>query len=448
MHALLVTVDLETAPWTRRPINNMQSFSATLAALAYLASVGLSYSTKAPRYDTAVSVPALWGGVGFFFNITVGTPPQSLTVLSDWTWVALFVRSGRCQDGYDPSLCDAAGQSYFNEKASGTFQNTSLPQLDWPVTAFSPYFTVDYGSDTVCVGKVCTPNTDFQLSDFPYNGSLVPAEPFGGIYGLAPVTAQVNSSFYTANYQAWKSGTLGPQVGWHACSALSSLTTCSGGDALFVFGGTDTAMYDTNDLEFYSVVGPSWLNSAFYPYTPPKDNYWSTAWTGSWVGNYPRNFVVNPLSFDGVSTVTPLVVLDEGSEGLGASLSLNAYNFLVSQLNGTLASNATVAAITKEGSSGPNTENQDWYLVNCNTTGYPTLTYELDGRANYTIPPSDYVQDLNDTDQCYLNALVWEYGKTADGNAAVAVLGLNFLKRLYVVLDFQQVAFGLAPLKI
>lgn len=408
-------------------------------------------NTATARKDV-VAVPAVWNGFGYLFNISVGTPPQPLTVLSDWTWISLFVRSGRCMNQWNIPMCIGNnGQAFFNERKSSTFHNRSLPQLKWDITAFAPDFTVDYASDTVCVSNICTTNTTLQVSDLPYGGDVIPRVPFGGIYGMAPVTPDVTEAFYTQNYQAWKAGIFGPKVGWHSCASLSSRKSCLGGEAKFVLGGTDQAMYDSSRMQVYNIQNPSWLSEAFYPYNPPKSNYWSTALTGVWISGEeePTNFIYNFSGSNNVSMQT-LALLDEGSEGLGAPLSLNAYKWLVKQVNGTLASNATVQAIMAQGSSGYNGASQDWYTVPCNSTrSRPTLVYELDGRQNYTIPESDYIIRLESaaTPVCYLNVNVWKYGRTSSGDSKVLLLGGAFLKRLYVQLDFENLSFGLAPLK-
>jgi hypothetical protein len=143
--------------------------------------------------------------------------------------------------------------------------------------------------------------------------------------------------------------------------------------------------------------------------------------------------------------------VDEGSEGLGAPLSLNAYRYLVKHTKAKVASSTTVGKILAQGSTGYNTDEQDWYTVPCDgLADYPYLVYELDGGKRYTIPPSDYVTRLANTSGsvCYLNVNVWKYGRTKTGDARVILLGKAFLKRHYLVLNFEERTFGLAPLRI
>jgi hypothetical protein len=75
------------------------------------------------------------------------------------------------------------------------------------------------------------------------------------------------------------------------------------------------------------------------------------------------------------------------------------------------------------------------------------VVYEIDGRVNYTLGPESYVQEISGTGKCYLNVNSWKYSRTKRGDATVIVLGVAFLKKLYVVLDFEKVSFGFAPLK-
>lgn len=406
--------------------------------------------------SNCVALPAVWNGFGYLFDITVGG--QALAVLSDWTWASLFVRSGRCLNRFDPPTCvGTSGQTWFNEQQSATFANSSLPQSCWPVTAFAPNFTVDYATDDVCVGDTCSPGTLLQLSDFPYPAAAIPTVPFGGIFGMAPVTPGLGEELYPASYQAWKAGKMGPRVGWNSCATLSSSEPCLGGGAKFVLGGTDLSLYNMKETQTFVVRNPSWLGEAFYPLTPPRNNYWSTELTGSWVRPKGQtespNFAIVPTASDPPNSPTrTLGLLDEGSEGLGAPLSLKAYRWLVEHVGATLAPGAVVQAIAAQGSSGFNMAHQDWYTVPCNGTGdLPELVYELEGRANYTISPADYVVTLrgNATQSpvCYLSINVWKYGRVDNGDARVLLLGGAFLKRLYVTLDFEMLTFSLALLR-
>ncbi|KAM5344960.1 hypothetical protein ACJ41O_010822 [Fusarium nematophilum] len=404
-------------------------------------------------HGSSVAVPAVWDVYGYLFNTTVGSPPQNITMLSDMTWMALFMRSGRCLGQFNPDLCAGQEQPFFNEHESETFSNASFAQSTWPVTAFAPNFTVDYGRDQVCIGQICSSDTLMQVSHFPYPASVVPAVPFAGIYGLAPPPSERAETSEPANYQAWQDGKMGPLVGWHSCHVLDSASSCQGGDAQLVFGGTDTTMYEPKQLRTYEIQNPEWLSDAFYPVTPPRSNYWSTPLTGMWVKTdkkLSKNYAKPFKAVRGDRKTAQLAVVDEGSEGLGAPLSLNGYKYLVKHTGAKPASKATIENILSQGSTGYNTGEQDWYTVPCDGLDrYPDLVYELDGGKQYTIPPSDYVTRLDKMpgSVCYLNVNVWKFGRTKTGDAKVVLLGRAFLKRQYLVLNFEDRTFGLAPLR-
>ncbi|PYH81001.1 acid protease [Aspergillus uvarum CBS 121591] len=439
----------------------------------------------------STSVPATWNGFGYLFNITVGTPPQNLTVLSDWAWVTLFTRSARCEGRYDPAHCVAEGQSYFDERASTTYSNrTALPRLRWDTSLYSPDFTVNYATDTVCINNpsntssMCTaPATTIQVSDFPFAGHYVPPVPFGGIFGLAPVIPGLNATYHPTHYQAWKQGRSGAQIGFNSCAKLSSRGFCHGGDAQFVFGGTDATLYDADKMRWYPIVTPPWLgDEMFLPIKPSIWNFWAAPWTGGWIAetfpdgsqrwskNYAVPFPATALNKDflpadhsdrryrrgsprynpatGEELVTPLAVLDDGSEGLGVPVTANQYAELVRLTGGRKADAETRAAIAAQWtSSTTGMSTQEWYVIDCAPGNFPELVYEFDRRGNYSVGPEDYVQEIYATGQCYLNAHVWEHSRTETGDATVISVGDGILKGLYVVLDFERNVFGLAPLK-
>lgn len=423
-----------------------------------MAAVGHSSSAESST-SHAVSVPAFWTTYGYIFNLTVGTPPQELPVLSDWTWTSLFTRSGRCNNVYDVSNCVTEGQSYFNEKKSTTFHNSTLGSFTWPETAFAPNFTVDYARDSVCIDTLCTNNTVLQLSDFPNEGDTIPIQEFGGIYGLAPVFPRVDPRFEPHFFQSWKDGQVTPRVGWNSCAKLSSSHHCLNGDAKYVFGGSDTTLHDSSELTWFHTRNTSFITNSESEklYYPQTNDLWATSLTGLWITsqdndwsqNYAVNFNIEAESGE-TKSHTPMAILDEGSEGLGAALSANAYSKLIQMTSAANASSKILSEIGSQGySSSTGAEKQPWYLVDCTkTTNFPSLVYELDGRANYTVGPDQYVQKLDGTNQCYLNINQWPYTNTLKGDSEVLLLGMGFLQSLYVIFDFERSEFGLAPIKV
>ncbi|KAI9830141.1 MAG: hypothetical protein M1819_005818 [Sarea resinae] len=418
-----------------------------------------------------VAVPMKQSSYGPVFNLTVGTPPQPLTVLSDWTWMSFFTRSAYCDGSYNVSNCIPAGQGWFDDHASSTFQNsTSYAPTGWANTAFLPGedFNVTYASDVVCLeassdaaagdsSQSCTPATVFQLSDFDV--ALTSALPFAGIFGLSPVLPGSNASFYPASYQAYLNDTLaGALVGYHSCANLASSSSCAGGDMLTVFGGTaNSSVFDPSSVAYLDVeTEPCITISAPLDFRPARDNFWSLRWTGFWIGDQAVDLNISSSSSSSSKSTSssspactdssPLAVLDEGSEGVGAPVPSSAYDALVAAANATVAANQSVAL---------NTGNQTYYTVPCAAIStLPTLTYELGAAQNYTIAPAQYVVSVPPTttttttdgtaptNTCYLNAKTWALGP----DAPAAFFGSTFFGNLYVVFDFEGLRVGLAPL--
>jgi hypothetical protein len=388
-----------------------------------------SASTAAPSATASIALPVQSSALGPLFNITVGTPPQPLTVMSDWTWMSLFTRSAHCEGSYDVTNCIPPGQQWYNERQSTTFHNTSYEATAWENTAFLPGypFAVTYGQDSVCMGGICSDETVFQLSNF--NITIPYAVPFGGIFGLAPVLPSLNETFFPASYQAYLAGHLGPQVGFHSCAALSSKETCGGGDMQLVLGGTaGPDVYDPSEsnLVWFDVEAAAWLSkSAPLNVRPARNNFWAVQWTGMWMGE--KSLPLTQSTTSGGGDTVPLAVFDEGSEGYSAPVPATVLDALLS------ATNATVVS-TPSGST---------YSLPCDIDqgSLPILRYELQGKHNYTIPPSAYITRSDEV--CQLRIRVWDF----ESNGPMALFGAAFLERLYIILDFANLQVGLAPLR-
>ncbi|THC91606.1 hypothetical protein EYZ11_008928 [Aspergillus tanneri] len=412
---------------TLRP--SRHSLLGFITALLAASAAAASNCSDAAASTISVSIPMRSSPLGPLFNLSVGTPPQPMTVLSDWTWMSLFTRSAHCGGSYSATECIPSGQQWFNERRSTTFQNTSFAATGWENTSFLPgvKFAVTYGKDTVCIGDICSDGTVIQLSNF----STVVTEvvPFGGIFGLAPVLPPLNETFYPASYQAYLGGKFGPQVGIHSCAALSSKETCNGDDMLTVFGCvTGGDIFDPSDLVFFDIEVEECLSrSAPLNVKPGRDNFWAVRWTGMWIGTEMVSLQGGECAI-GCDDNVPRAVFDEGSEGYGAPVPHSALASLLQVTNATMVN---TSAGTK-------------YSIPCgmNLDDLPTLTYELQDKQNYTILPSTYVTYRDDG--CYdLDIKAWDFNK----NGPMALFGQTFLERLYVVLDFATLQVGLAPLR-
>lgn len=377
--------------------------------------MGVAYAES--QAATSIAIPMQSSALGPLFNITVGTPPQPLTVLSDWTWMSLFTRTANCLGNYDIPICIPAGQQWFNEKRSSSFNgNTEYSPASWTNTSFLPdgEFAVTYGQDTACLGDICIPDTIMQLSAFDI--AIPSALPFGGIAGLAPVLPGADASSFPLSYQGYLGSEMGSQVGFHSCASLESTESCGGGDMQAVFGGTAEGVYDAAEMVWFDVQAEEWLaDSAPLSVRPGRNNFWAVQWTGMWIGDA----AVGLRSAEQQGGI-PLAVFDEGSEGYNAPVPASALDTLLS---------LTDATVQADGET---------YSVPCD--GLPELRYELDGKQNYTIFPEMYVSQSEGG--CALDVRVWDF----ESNGPMGLFGRAFLEPLYVVLDFEALRVGLAPL--
>lgn len=133
---------------------------------------------------------------GFLGNVSVGSPPQTITSFVDWTWISLYVVTDVCdgQSG-NPLRCLSPQQHYFNELTSSTFesQHSLYPSRTWNPNEFfgSIDFTVDYASDVVAIGP-STSRITLQTSDLLPGIFTSTVFPFTGIFGLSPVFSTDN----------------------------------------------------------------------------------------------------------------------------------------------------------------------------------------------------------------------------------------------------------------
>ena len=61
---------------------------------------------------------------GYMANISVGTPPQLITMFTDWTWTSQYVVSTTCDGAQDnTAACLNPAQQLFNQSLSTTFKS-------------------------------------------------------------------------------------------------------------------------------------------------------------------------------------------------------------------------------------------------------------------------------------------------------------------------------------
>ncbi|KAH8812403.1 aspartic peptidase domain-containing protein [Xylogone sp. PMI_703] len=431
------------------------TFSATGACLvsALLASSAIAAPAKAKRTncsDKQILLPMRESTHGASFNITVGTPPQTVTLLSDWTWQTTWVDTAHCRGVHDVSLCIPPGQNFFDDAASSTFQAT--PELNgqtWLGTDYTPGipFVTWFGKDTLCFesdaggDQICMPETEISLSNF--TDPLPVVFDIGGVFGFAPVLEGYNASFYPATYQFMKANLLNPVVGWHMCGLLKDAKTCYGEDYLTIMGGTDEAMYNASDIIYHDLdINPCVNSGTHLSLSPSRENYWSTTWTGFFIGDnkYSLRAEDSPNynstnASPSCDPIDPIAIWDQDKFGHGAPMPLAAFDYLVG-VTGAHKINDTAAPFNA-GTQGL------WAVPKNNTSNLPNINYELSKKQNITITPEQYIDCTYMPGTCLLNARTWD--RPIDG--AQTFFGLTVISHTYLVFDYDSNKVGVAPVK-
>ncbi|XP_075698966.1 pepsin A-like [Rhinoderma darwinii] len=164
--------------------------------------------------------------IEYFGTISIGTPPQSFTVIFDTGSSNLWVPSVAC------SSPACTNHHMFNPQESSTFQATNTPlSIQYGTGSMTGYL----GYDTVQVGNIQVTNQIFGLSETE-PGSFLYYSPFDGILGLAfPSLASAQATPVFDNM--WSQGLI-PQ------DLFSVYLSSQGQSGSFVlFGGVDTSYY-------------------------------------------------------------------------------------------------------------------------------------------------------------------------------------------------------------
>ena len=377
---------------------------------------------------------------GAAFDITVGTPPQTIKMLSDWTWHQTWVDTPHCEGHASVADCIPETQNFFNDGASSTYRNTTEVPQSYDGTDYTPGipFAMTFATDVLCVTglggkKICDKKSEFQASNFAHKLPFV--ADIGGIFGYAPVLPGFNKTYFPTAYQFMRKNLIDPVIGWHMCGDLKSSATCSGQDFLTIMGTTARALYDNSRLVFHDIIVSPCVNSGQHlSLNPSRENYWSASWTGLWINKKPFP-LTDAASTDSCGSIDPIAVFDQDAFGHGVPVPPPAFKFLVKATHATQVSND---------SSSINGGSQGLFSVPCqNLSGLPTITYEFSHKQNITVVPAQYIDTKTDPGQCLLNARVWD--RPVDG--AQTFVGLTVLSRTYVQFDMKRNLVGLAPLK-
>ena len=390
---------------------------------------------------------------GAAFNISIGTPAQTVTFLADWTWQTSWVDTPDCYGNYSIADCIPKGQNFFNDQGSSSFvDDKSQPTQSWLGTDYTPFegFRNDFGKDKFCFhsdadGKeTCTPSVEFSVSNF--TTKLPVLYDIGGVFGLAPVLPEYNSTFWPTPYQMWKQGILGSNNGWHMCGGLKNYSSCYGKKYLTILGGTDITIYDPRKTVYHPTSFSKCLNSGPHlNLTPPRYNYWSTAWTNFWIGSTSYSLKAEDAPSYNTTTasaecdpITPLAVWDQDKFGYGAAMPFSGFNTLVTLTDAHIAYNNNTP-----GAFAVNSGNASIWAVDCaKVPTFPTLTYEFGGKQNISLIPSQYIDTTMYPGQCLLNARPWD--RAIEG--AQTFFGLTVLSRSHLEFDFATNMVGISPL--
>lgn len=402
------------------------------------------------RSDKRILLPMRESTHGASFNITLGTPPQVVTLLSDWTWQTTWVDTAHCKGIVSVSECIPKGQNFFNDVASSTFKSTPQfsPQI-WQGTDYTPGipFVSWFGTDTLCFQsdankeKVCMDNTEISLSNF--TNPLPVVFDIGGVFGFAPVLKGYNATFYPAPYQFMKRNLFNPVVGWHMCGALKNADTCYGEDYLTIMGGTDHSVYKKSDMQHHDLdISPCVNSGTHLSLSPSRENYWATKWTGFFIGNKAFSLAAKDSPNYNATTaspacdpIDPIAIWDQDKFGHGAPMPLSAFNYLV---------NLTGAVKISDTAFPFNAGTQGLYSVPCGkVSSLPNINYEITHKQNITLTPDQYVDSQYMPGTCLLNARTWD--RPIDG--AQTFFGLTVISRTYLAFDYDKNVVGVAPLK-
>ncbi|KAL2049661.1 hypothetical protein ABVK25_010121 [Lepraria finkii] len=266
----------------------------TTTLLSCLASPALSAPHQLGSNQSSaqpVRIPMGQSFHGPTWNLTYGSPPQTMVMLDDWTWQSTWLYSPNCKGSYSVPNCVMPGQNFFDYEKSSSFHQTSDAVQSFNGTDYAPGlpFTFNFGTDQMCLpdrdgrDDICKSKIEVEISDLPYEFPVV--EDIGGIFGYSPVLPEFNATFFPAPYQFMQAGLLSNIVGWHMCTALKNKRSCSNQDYLTILGGTDTSVYHPQSMQDHPIVVTPCINAGNLNLSPARDNYWSASWTGLWMGN-------------------------------------------------------------------------------------------------------------------------------------------------------------------
>ncbi|KAB5546967.1 aspartic peptidase domain-containing protein [Coniochaeta sp. 2T2.1] len=331
---------------------------------------GVPSQRKSKRQD-AVGLANHNDGTLYTIDLSLGTPPQPVTVIIDTGSSDLWVNPS-CETSGQPDFCASFPQ--FDYTASSTIQDTGYADI---LAYGKGNVTIEYVTDVVTIGSAEIKEQIFGVGFESYD---IPV----GILGLSPPTsdAQTQYSFVLDSMAA---------QGFIESRAFSlDLREVDDPAGSVIFGGIDTGKF-VGALEKCPILDPSETPSG-------ADRYW--------------------ITMTGVGITLP----DEES---ATSDAIEVPVFLDS--GGTLSRLPTpiYQAIGESFPGSQLDETSGFYLVDCNVADQPGSVDFIFNSKTIRVPYGDFIWE-SDPGQCVVGVLP---------NDDEPVLGDSFLRAAYVVYD-------------
>ncbi|KAF9818494.1 hypothetical protein IEO21_02732 [Rhodonia placenta] len=323
----------------------------------------------------------------WYGNISVGTPPQEISVVFDTGSETLEFASTQCGDpcANQPKFDTSQSSTYVNHHQTTSISFETGIGVD-PITSDSEFvLTLQEGEDTVTVGGIAVPNVDlYTIID---QTAAFAIDPFSGIQGMSSQAAGFFAGLIDQGYPSL--------FGMY-------LTPKSVGNAELTIGGIDDSKY-SGDLTYSPLPGGS---------------------EGSWQLNSPTIYVNGETT--GTLDQQRTIIFDSGTPNVyfDTDTTEAIYSIISSDIQ-------------------PYSSEQGAYGIACSKIDQLpaqldiTFTTESGEPFNLTIPSSEFnvgpFKDDPSTCQTMINAL--------DG---LELVGGSLLKHYYSVWDIGNQRMGFA----
>lgn len=358
------------------------------------------------------------------FSVSVGTPPQILTVLLDTGSSDLYVDAASAEACQDPSASNSCRGGIFDPTASQTYNLVGPGNFS---TAFGDGSAVsgDFATDVVGVGAVELTNVQFGVANFINSTTGYAISLMGVGYSANEASAPsyypnmpdllqqagaINSRLYSIflNQYGMRSHSMFPPGGYADC--FSGQDTGS-----ILFGGIDTSLY-TGKLHTLNIMPTAITDPSAT--IPEAVSEFLVQVSGI---SMTSNGKTAPVLSYNLTEYPILFLLDTGSADW--TVPREYYNAIMSVFGSTVD------------------QNQNMFCSDQNDT--VSLDIEFGGEVTINVPAKNFVVPLIDSTT---NAPVTSDGKAVctvmlspdDGTATSLILGDAILRSMYVVFDLDN----------